>query len=507
MHWYSTGLFPLRALLNCQNSHKGNHEMNELTINLQTDSKTPLYEQIYDYIKKDIQSKKIKSGEKLPSTRSLSKYLEVSRSTVELAYEQLLSEGYVEAEPYRGYFVAQIEGLYQLNQGTEKIREKPAKEANRFKYDFTPNGVDLKSFPYHVWRKLSRECLLDDKAEMFRLGQPQGEYGLRNAICNYLHQARGVNCRPEQIIVGAGNDYLLMLLTTVIGQNQKVALENPTYKQAYRLFKNLSYETCTVDMDSRGMKINQLKDSGADIAFVMPSHQYPMGIVMPIRRRLELLKWADEKAFRYIIEDDYDSEFRYKGKPIPALQGYDNHDKVIYMGTFSKSIAPAIRMSYMVLPNPLLALYQVKSGFLNSTVSKVDQLIVQKFIEEGYYERHLNKTRALYKNRHDVLLGCLKGMQDICTVSGENSGVHLLLHFGEGLSEEELIQRAKAEEIKVYGVTEYYVEPPKKRNATILLGYANMNEERIKEAVTILEKVWREKIAEQTGPKDNSPAL
>ncbi|TCS82660.1 GntR family transcriptional regulator/MocR family aminotransferase [Muricomes intestini] len=467
--------------------------MNELTINLRPGSKTPLYEQIYDYIKKDIQGKKIQSGEKLPSTRSLSKYLEVSRSTVELAYEQLLSEGYVEAEPYRGYFVAQIEELYQLNQAAGSIQKKPVKEESRYKYDFTPNGVDLKSFPYHAWRKLSKDCLLDDKAEMFRLGEPQGEYGLRNAICNYLHQARGVNCLPEQIIVGAGNDYLLMLLTTVIGQNHKVALENPTYKQAYRLFKNLSYEVCTVNMDSRGMEINQLKETGADIAFVMPSHQYPLGIVMPIKRRLELLRWADEEELRYIIEDDYDSEFRYKGKPIPALQGYDSHDKVIYMGTFSKSIAPAIRMSYMVLPASLLSLYQERSGFLNSTVSKVDQLIVQKFIEEGYYERHLNKTRALYKSRHDVLLGCLKGIQDICTVSGENSGVHLLLHFREGLSEEELIKRAEARGIKVYGLTEHYVEPQKKRNATILLGYANMNEEQIKEAVSILKRAWRQK--------------
>lgn len=465
--------------------------MNELTINLQPGSKIPLYEQIYNYIKKDIQNKRLQSGEKLPSTRALSRYLEVSRSTVELAYEQLLSEGYVEAEPYRGYFVAQIEELYQLNQVFKPVQEQPVKAEKQYEYDFTPNGVDLKSFPYNVWRRLSKDCLLDDKAEMFRLGEPQGEYGLRNAICHYLHQARGVNCAPEQIIVGAGNDYLLMLLTTVIGRNHKVALENPTYKQAYRLFKNLSYEVCTVDMDSKGMEINKLTESQADIAFVMPSHQYPLGIVMPIKRRLALLKWANEEEFRYIIEDDYDSEFRYKGKPIPALQGYDNHDKVIYMGTFSKSIAPAIRMSYMVLPKPLLSLYQERSSFLNSTVSKVDQMILKKFIEEGYYERHLNKTRALYKSRHDVLLNCLKNMQDLCQVSGENAGVHLLLRFQNGMSEDELTNRAEARGVKVYGLTEYFVEPQKKRQATILLGYANMNEEKIKEAVTILEEAWR----------------
>ena len=175
--------------------------MNELTINLQSKSNIPLYEQIYSYIKKDIQSGRIQSGEKLPSTRSLSRYLEVSRSTVELAYEQLLSEGYMESEPYRGFFVAQIEELYQLKQSPKRIPGGPVREEKRYLYDFTPNGVDLNSFPYNAWRKLSRDCLMDDRAEMFRLGEPQGEYGLREAICDYLHQARGVNCQPEQIIV------------------------------------------------------------------------------------------------------------------------------------------------------------------------------------------------------------------------------------------------------------------------------------------------------------------
>lgn len=464
--------------------------MNELTINLQPKSKTPLYEQIYDYIKKDIQENRMKSGEKLPSTRALSKYLEVSRSTVELAYEQLLSEGYVEAFPCRGYFVAQIEGLYHLEQQPGEREKCFASKVESYAYDFTPNGVDLKSFPYNAWRKLSKECLMDDKAEMFRLGEPKGEYALRDAIAGYLHQARGVNCQPEQIIVGAGNDYLLMLLSMILGRSCKVALENPTYKQAYLLFKNSAHEVCTINMDEKGMEIKTLVDSNADIAFVMPSHQYPLGIVMPIKRRLALLNWANEKETRFIIEDDYDSEFRYKGKPIPALQGYDAQNKVIYMGTFSKSIAPAIRMSYMVLPNSLLNVYQETCAFLNSTVSKVDQLILKKFIEEGYYERHLNKTRALYKSRHDMLLGCLKSLQDRCTISGENAGVHLLLRFHNGMTEEELIKRAREKGIKVYGLSEYYIDSQDKNHATVLLGYANMNEEKIKEAVQILNEAW-----------------
>ena len=235
--------------------------MNELTINLQTRSEVPLYEQIYQYMKREIQEGRIASGDKLPSSRSLSRHLEVSRSTVELAYEQLISEGYVEAVPCKGYFAADLEGLYRLDAMPALSEPEATAEEKEWKYDFTPNGVDLNSFPYGVWRRLAKDSLQDDRAQMFRLGDPQGEYGLRRAISHYLYQARGVNARPEQIIVGAGNDYLLMLLSTVIGRDHKVALENPTYKQAYRLFQRLSYDVCTVDMDAKGMEVTGLQGS------------------------------------------------------------------------------------------------------------------------------------------------------------------------------------------------------------------------------------------------------
>lgn len=465
--------------------------MNELTISLDTRSRIPLYEQIYDYIKTDIQSGRIPYGEKLPSTRFLSKHLEVSRSTVELAYEQLLSEGYIESVPYKGFFVAQIDELYHLKKDKPQP-QRERKEARRYRYDFTPNGVDLKSFPYNVWRKLSKDILLDDRTELFRSGDSQGEYGFRSAICSYLYQARGVDCTPDQIIVGAGSDYILMLLGMILGMDHTIAFEDPTYKQAYRMAGGMSYNCIPVSMDKNGMKVTELEKSGADIAYVTPSHQYPTGVIMPIRRRMELLKWACEEQGRYIVEDDYDSEFRYKGKPIPALKGYDASEKVIYLGTFSKSIAPAIRLSYMVLPKPLLEAYEQKARFVNSTVSKVDQLIVQKFIEEGYYERHLNKTRALYKSRHDVLIEELRPMADICTISGENAGVHLLLTFQNGMAEEELIDRAARADIRVYGLSDYRIRENCEEKATILLGYANLTEDQIREAARLLRDCWIE---------------
>ena len=466
--------------------------MNELTITLDVKSTIPLYEQIYEYIKTDIRNGKISCGEKLPSTRALAKYLEISRSTVELAYEQLLAEGYVEAEACRGFFVTQIEELYQWETAKETVAQKIIKEENVYKYDFSPRGVDLQSFPYGVWRKLSKEILSNDKSDLFQLGDSQGEYELRETICRYLYQARGVNCEPEQIVIGAGNEYLLMLLSTVLGKNRKIAFENPTYRQAYRLFENLSYDTCVVEMDRKGMCVDKLRKSGAEIAYVMPSHQYPLGIVMPIKRRMELLKWAAEEEERYIIEDDYDSEFRYKGKPIPALQGFDREDKVIYIGTFSRSIAPSIRISYLVLPKNLLKVYNEKSRFLSSTVSRVDQLIIQQFIERGYYERHLNKMRALYKNRHDIMVNELKPLLKYCSISGENAGVHLLLTFIEGKEEKILTQKAKEQGIMVYGLSTYDIKKKEKEQAVILLGYANMSEEKIIQAIHALTNAWKE---------------
>lgn len=466
--------------------------MNELTMNLEPHSAVPLYEQIYQYIKSDIQKGRISAGEKLPSTRSLAKYLEVSRSTVELAYEQLISEGYIESVPYKGTFAMDVKELYRLQPKRTVFHEK-TKTKQEIIYDFSPHGVDLKRFPYQVWRKLSKDVLSEDKSELFRMGDPQGEYGLRRAVSSYLYQARGVNCTPDQIIIGAGNDYMLLLLHVILGHNHKIAFENPTYRQAYRMFERLGYSVCTVDMDRYGMEARILQKTDADIAYVMPSHQYPLGIIMPIKRRMELLAWADEREGRYLIEDDYDSEFRYKGKPIPALKGYDVSEKVIYLGTFSKSIAPAIRMSYMVLPDRLLQIYRETCRFINPTVSRVDQMILQRFIEEGYYERHLNRMRALYKARHDTFLNCLKPFAETCRISGEHAGVHLLLTFDDGRSEEELIRLAKEEKVAVYALSSYDTQGSRKNQASILLGYANMEEQQIREAVEILKKIWLKK--------------
>lgn len=461
--------------------------MNDLVMELDSHSSRYLYEQIYDHIRQEIREGKLLYGEKLPSTRLLSEYLQVSRSTVDLAYEQLLSEGYIESRPYKGFFVCKIEELYHLKGRMEEKPEEQPQQPQKYRYDFSPNGVELNSFPFGTWKKITKETLIDDRKEMFALGHPQGDMELRTTISHYLHTSRGVNCSPEQIVIGAGNDYLLLLLEKILGRHRSVALENPTYKRAYRIFQSFAYDVKTVPMDESGMRVDALNACGADLAYIMPSHQFPTGIVMPIGRRLELLKWASQQEQRYLIEDDYDSEFRYRGKPIPSLQASDRMDKVIYIGTFSKAIAPAIRVSYMVLPEKLLVRYREQCMFFSSTVSRIDQSILNVFIRDGAFERHLNKMRKIYKSRHDALLNACRTYLKGVTVSGENAGLHLLLHYNGKKTEKELLKAAEEKGIKIYGMSETYIgRLPENWQPTLILGYAGLHEKEIEDGVKIL---------------------
>lgn len=479
--------------------------MNEIMIDLQGGAKAPLYEKIYEYIKNEIVDGKISKGEKLPSTRLLAKNLSVSRSTVELAYDQLLAEGYIEAEPYRGYFVCDIEALYQLEQRNhmqEKLQagqdwqpgwkteiKRGAGSSKQKEIDFSPYTIDTQNFPYNVWRKLHKNVLLDDREEILLSGDGQGDYELRRAIADYLHQARGVNCVAEQIIIGAGNEYLEILLAQVLGEKKTVLMDDPTYLQAYRTFSNMGYLVKNIPAEQGSMPIEAVRRENADILYVMPSHQFPLGTVMPLKQRLELLKWASEKEGRYLIEDDHDSEYRYKGKPIPSLQSIDHEEKVIYLGTFSKSIAPSLRISYMVLPQHLLKNYQSYCGFYSTTVSKIQQEVLCGFIRGGYFGRHLNKMRGIYKNKHDFLVSELKKRPWVENIAGDNAGLHVLVQVDTQMSEEELCERAAEQGIHLMGISEHYIYKPPISKPVLLLGYGKPDEKKISEGLDRLEQM------------------
>lgn len=479
----------------------------ELIVPLNVQGDRPLYEQIYQYIKDEIRRGNIRPEKQLPSSRELAKSLKVSRSTTQLAYEQLVSEGYLEAVPRKGYFAASLDGIFppvarsaatvrsdqkiKLSAGTEQENARRQLFRDEFEVDFSPRGIDLEGFPYATWRKISRSVLKEEDRELFLKGEPQGDLILREAIRDYLHAARGVNCDASQIIIGAGNEYLLMLLSQLIGRDAVIAMENPTYRQAYRVLSGVGHKVMPVGIDKNGFCVKEINGQDVQAAYVMPSHQFPTGIVMPVRRRQELLSWAGEEPGRYLIEDDYDSEFRYKGKPIPALQGMDQNGRVIYMGTFSKAIAPAIRVGYMVLPESLLSVYLEKGRFYSSTVSRVDQRILANFISGGYFERHLNRMREIYKGKHDVLLGELKPLEKRFEITGEFAGLHVLLKDKKRETEQSLLEKAAKNRVRVYELSGFYMEEAQaKETSTIVLGYAGLTEEKIRKGVELLREAF-----------------
>lgn len=481
--------------------------MYDMTIELRTGGDC-LYQQIYAHIKKEITEGKLLTGERLPSARSLAEYLQVSRCTVDYAYGQLQAEGYIEAKACKGYFVCEVEEMTAVSVGeamedvpgetyTEAERElfqdfshRPEKKEDVI--DFSPYDIDMDGFPFATWRKLSKKVLDDANSELFARGDAQGDLSLRHTISRYLHSSRGVNCSPDQIIVGAGNDYLLLLLEKILGDKRTIAMENPTYLRSYHIFKSFSYDVTAVKTDGNGIIVSDLEQSGADTVYVMPSHQFPSGTVMPIGRRMELLKWAGRKKGRYLIEDDYDSEFRYQGKPIPALQASDEKGRVIYLGSFSKAIAPAIRVSFMVLPEELMETYRKYCFFYSCTVSRIDQGILEEFIREGYFERHLNKMRKVYRTKHELMLRLLDPLRKQFRVSGENAGLHLLLSSMEGRSETELLQLAKESGVRVYGLSEHKMEGSyaDQTPGTVLLGFGGLTLEQIVEGMKRLNIAW-----------------
>ena len=490
--------------------------MYEMTIRLQADGNRCLYEQIYEHIKQEIKEGKLLAGERLPSTRFLAEYLQVARSTVDYAYGQLLSEGYIEARPYKGHFVCPVEELFRIEDmefvGTSpwerekegdvprevyigSRREKVKDLEHEGKYndhrviDFSPFDIDMSGFPFGVWKKITKNILSYANSDLFARGESQGDYGLRQTVSRYLHSSRGVNCSPEQIIIGAGNDYLLLLLEKILGPHIHIAMENPTYKRSYQIFRSFGYHIATVDMDECGMEAKMLERQNVDIAYVMPSHQFPMGTVMPIGRRMELLKWAGRAPGRYLIEDDYDSEFRYHGKPIPALQASDQQGRVIYMGTFSKAIAPAIRVGFMVLPETLLHKYLKECSFYSCTVSRIDQSIITEFIREGYFERHLNKMRKIYGAKHELLLEGLQPLKAVFDISGENAGLHILLTSKKGTPEGALVERAAKCRVRVYGLSENMVKD-REGSKTVLAGFGGLTNDEIREGLERLRRAW-----------------
>ncbi|MBG9452937.1 GntR family transcriptional regulator [Lysinibacillus sphaericus] len=453
----------------------------------------PLYFQLYKYIKDEIQNGNILAKTKLPSQRSLAKHLNISRNTVDVAYQQLLAEGYVVSREREGIYVVELEKDYfqKNNVKIDKtlLKSNQEKDTTVIKYDFNYGDINLKDFPYKIWRKLSMQSLNEEQGHLSLYGDAQGELELRGYIAKYLYEARGVKCSADQIVIGAGLQYLTGIVCNLIGREKLFGMEDPGYYRVRYLFGDNGIRVKPILLDDYGISIAHLRNSKVKAIYVTPSHQFPMGTVMPISRRLELLEWAKEEN-AYIIEDDYDGEFRYAGKPIPALQGLDSYDHVIYMGTFSKSLIPSIKLSYMVLPRKLINLY-IENSYYVQTVSRLHQHTLQLFMESGHWERHLSKSRNSYKRKYEALLKAINQiMADKVKIYGASSGLHILLEPNNSMSEDELIEKAKMEGVKLYPTSIFYAIPPEEQPAKVLLGFANLDEEEIYKGIELLKNAW-----------------
>ncbi|MDD3894507.1 MAG: PLP-dependent aminotransferase family protein [Syntrophomonadaceae bacterium] len=465
--------------------------MDMLTFTIDTESKTPIYQQLYAFIKEDLLTGRIVCDTRLPSKRKLSSYLKISQNTIQSAYDQLIAEGYVYSLEKKGFFAGKIDNILKLDSPTDSDRISTQPEPAAVRYDFSHHGVDLHSFPFAVWRRLTREVIDEYDRELLQLGDFRGHYKLRAAIAAYLHQSRGVNCSADQIIISSGTELLMLTLIQLLNPASVYALEDPGYEKLNLLFSSSQAQFTAINIDEGGMIPEEICASPADVLCLTPAHQFPSGEIMPINRRIKLLNWANETHGRYIIEDDYDSEFKYSGKPVPALQGLDDNGKVIYMGAFSKSLTPALRISYMVLPALLLHEYIKKLSYMICPVPVIEQKVLCRFIEDGYFERHLNRMRIIYKRKRELLTKNIRTAGGDMQVSGADAGLHLLLKVNNGMSEKQLVTAALQQGIRVYGVSNYYLTPPKVPGPpTVLIGYAAIKEEEISDAVRLLHKAW-----------------
>jgi GntR family transcriptional regulator/MocR family aminotransferase len=464
--------------------------MDMITLQFHTDKKEPIYHQLYAHIKEEIKSGRIPCETRLPSKRKLSAYLNISQNTIQSAYDQLMEEGYITSVEKKGFFVCKIDFLKQLRVKTVLTRTD-RQGAFKIKYDFSYHGVDMPSFPFEIWRRLTKEALNEYDTELLMPGDSLGYLRLREVIGAYLHQSRGVNCDSSQIIISSGAEMLFQTLIQLFDRDCIYGIENPGYEKLNQLFIGNRAKFMPLPIDRSGMLPSKVRSSNANILCITPAHQFPSGGIMPISRRMELLNWANEAENRYLIEDDYDSEFKYSGRPIPALQGLDSNEKVIYMGSLSKSISPTLRVSYMVLPVHLIQQFQERLSYILCPVPMLEQKVLCSFIENGYFERHLNKMRTIYKKKRDILVKAITELNCDIEILGADAGLHLLLRVMNGMPEEELIQKALTLGVRTYAISKYYIDLSyQKEPPTLLLGFAAMSEKSIPEAVALLKKAW-----------------
>lgn len=463
-----------------------------------------LTEYLYRRIRTDILEGRLSSGEKMPSKRAFARNVGVSTVTVENVYAQLMAEGYLTSKPRSGYFVEKIGDALLVPRGTgaekagmtdtEELRESGTLHESRQEIDLTGAETDPDTFPFGIWAGIIRGLLQDRRRELLTRAPGTGIYPLRRQIADYLLQYQDLAVSPEQIVIGAGTEYLYSLLIRLLGNDRSYAVETPGYPKTARIYETNGVNVRFIPMDHAGISLKDLEESGADIVHISPSHQFPTGITMPAGRRAGLLAWADRRK-GYIIEDDYDSEFRLSGRPIPPLMSMDRAGRVIYLNTFTKSLACTVRISYMVLPERLLQRYREKLGFYSCTVSNFEQYTLAEFIRQGHFEKHINRMRTLYRKKQNQVLESIKrsGLPDMSDVEGAGAGLHFLLRVRTKRSGEELTERAKEAGVRIFCLDRYMersAETAQPEYPCMVVNYSGLTDRQIRDFPALLRKAW-----------------
>ena len=453
-------------------------------------SKLPLYEQVYSQIKNQILSGQISAGELLTPTRVLAEELDVGRNTVDKAYQQLKDEGYVTATVGKGFTVNDIpsisvdpEPLVRRDTNVEESTEA------HIGYDFVYGSMDNSLFPYRRWGACSRDALIEMEYEQVaQYPEKNGDIRLRRAICDHINKARNVNCSPEQIVITCGHQHSMEILANIFyGKNApkrpSFTMDDPGYDGVRKVFENRGFHVGGVTVEKDGVAVRELKGRHVDLLYLTPSHQFPAGSVLSASKRRELLNWAEETD-SYIIEDDYDSELRYYTNPIPSMQSMDVSGRIIYTGTFSKAFSPVMRMAYIVFPPEILKWYNDYYWRYNSQVNGFLQRTMAIFMERGYYERQINKTRTVYGRKMRALLAAMeKIFGDDVRITGGRAGMHILADFnlrdekGKKMMQEEIIRRAESVGVRIYPTRILYQDPAHCPDSQVLFGISTIDEE------------------------------
>jgi len=446
-------------------------------------AKMPLYEQLYRALKEDILSGVIVGGEKLPSKRTLAEHLNISRITVENAYHQLVTEGYLVSRPKSGYYAETLEAL------THRLPPMPAPT---MAVPAAPPTLSAGQFPFSVWARLMRNVLLDQHDLLLQPPPNTGLPELRSAIAGMLRRSRGMEVSPDHIVIGAGAEYLYNILIQLLGRDLRYGLENPGHRKIRQVYDANGVTVCPISLDEGGVSFASLLFSHANVLHFSPGHQYPTGVVMPIVRRRQLMNWVGGRENQWLIEDDYDSEFRFSGKPVPTLYSMDTLGRVIYLNTFSRTITPALRISYMILPDALMERYRQRLGFYSCTVPSMEQLTLARFLDEGHFEKHVSRMKRHYRLLRDQLL---KLLRQSCkahrmAVQGDEAGLHFLLRLDTDCSDEEIEQRLAQGGMRAACLRHYAVGLPDEAVCgRVVIQYSDLAEADLPRLVNLLEEL------------------